>query len=298
MVLVHGLWGNSNDWIDFSPSVPDESQLWSQLEITPGDQVFWADYSTPVAVGSTTPPFSNLTQVSGSALGFEYNAPIVLNQILKWISTYASNLNVAASQADVIAHSMGGNVARTMAVPNEPWTFLTNGTYGIGPIEKLITIGTPHLGSPLATQLLPTGSSDPNSCVREVLGHGGDVALQVANVGNARVNGGVNDLVGDGQDTSGLSELLQSLRAAQSTQPFPMAYLSGTESAGNLAGLSSCDVSGCTAAAINSICGTLFHDPLGNSFTSDKWPFVFGANTNGQANPSDGVALPLGGTSA
>jgi PGAP1-like protein len=300
VVLVHGLWVDPKTvatiWSSFAPTAgSSEAQLWSQLDQNPGEQIFWADYSASVQVGSIVPsftnplpPFNSISQVSGSALGFQFNAPIVLSQVQKYITTYANDLNVAAVQADVIAHSMGGNIVRTMAVPNESWNFLTNGTYGQGPIEKLITIGTPHLGSPLAVDLLPTSSGqDPNSCVRNTLAFKTvDLAFQSANVAGNSVNGGVNDLVGDGQDTFGLSLALQSLQASQRSQPFPMAYLAGTESQGNLAHLSSCSVSGCTAAFINSFCGGLFGNPLANDLTTNNWPNVFGGNA------SDGI-VPL-----
>jgi triacylglycerol esterase/lipase EstA (alpha/beta hydrolase family) len=52
--------------------------------------------------------------------------------------------SVAAVQADVVAHSMGGDVARTMPTLA---TFTGQSTYGLGPVHKLITIGTPHRGN-------------------------------------------------------------------------------------------------------------------------------------------------------
>jgi hypothetical protein len=178
---------------------------------------------------------------------------------------------------------MGGVITRTMAVPNEPWTFLTNDTYGHGPIEKLVTIGTPHLGSPLALDLLPSGSGqDPNACFRNALAPYRDVAIQSANVGGASVNGGVNDVEGDGQDTTGLSLALQSLVAYQSAQPFPMAYLAGTLSSVNLAGLN-CTV--CKASYLRNLkCPS---SPLAQDLTAAGWPSVFGTS-----NPSDGI-VPL-----
>jgi hypothetical protein len=294
VVLVHGLWTDSkaltSTWTNFVPvGGSTEALLWSQLDQNPGEQVFWADYTAAVDVDATTPP-SDLSQVSGSALGFQFNAPTVLNQIQLDITTYANDLDVAAVQADVVGHSMGGNIVRMMPIPNEPWNFFTNGTYGQGPIEKLITIGTPHLGSPLATDLLPTSSGqDPNRCVRNRLAGNGDVALQAAIVAGASVNGGVNDLVGDGQDTNGLSLALQSEQASQSTQPFPMAYLAGTENAANLANLSCSPLSGCTAGGLRFVCGTL-GDPLANDLTSSSWPTIFGGGPNDGI--SDGV-VPL-----
>ncbi|MGD0571124.1 MAG: hypothetical protein ABSA78_22220 [Candidatus Sulfotelmatobacter sp.] len=291
VVLVHGLWAGSvaSTWGNFAPTAGSpEAQLWSQLDQNPGEQVFWADYTAPVAVGATTPPFSNLSQVSESALGFQFNAPIVLSQIQQYITTYANDLDVAAVQADVVAHSMGALITRTMAVPNEPWNYFTNATYGQGPVEKLITIGAPHLGSPLAVDLLPTNSGqDPNACVRNKLATNGSVALQSANVAGNSVNGGTNDLAGDGQDTSGLSLALQSLQASQSIQPFPMAYISATTTSSNLAGLS-CANPLCKSNQLYAACymwpGT--GDPVAEDLTPNNWNNVF----NNLAN--DGV-VPL-----
>ncbi len=222
IVLVHGLWGDRTDWSNFTPTAAPESTVWGGL--IPNASLFPLDYSAPVTVTSTTPSFSPpLTQVKENALGFAYNAPIVLNQIQNAIYSFGNYFNVAAVQADVIGHSMGGVVARTMALPNEPWNFLTNNTYGKGSVEKLITIGTPHLGSPLAVDLLPLpNGQDSSSCVRNQLATRDKIALQAANVSGQSVNGGVNDLIGDGQDTNGLSLVLQSLQVYQSSQPFPM----------------------------------------------------------------------------
>jgi pimeloyl-ACP methyl ester carboxylesterase len=293
VVLVHGLWSTPASWGFFQPTLgtpgtpePPEAQLWNSLIATSGGAVFDPDYSGCVTVGSTVPTFPafvnaaasllgkcGTSQISGNALGLEYNAPIVLSQIFNAISTYASNVNVAAVQADVIAHSMGGNITRTMALTGEPWSFLTNPTYVQGPIEKLITIGTPHLGSPLATQLLPNSSGDPNSCVRNFFAFFGMVALQAASVAGNSVNGGVGDLVGDGQHTASLSLLLQSVQASQATQPFPMAYVGGFTTQSNLANLAS-------PGAASVLQGFCFSNPLAQALSPTGWDTVFGGLAN------------------
>jgi hypothetical protein len=84
-------------------------------------------------------------------------------------------------QADVVAHSMGGDIARTMAGLSN---FTSQSNYGLGPIHKLITIGTPHLGTPLATDLIDSkwtsevigdGMTDVWSPARAVQGCVGDL---------------------------------------------------------------------------------------------------------------------------
>jgi pimeloyl-ACP methyl ester carboxylesterase len=290
-MLLHGLWADWSAWDNFAPtSGTDESDLWSLL--IPGTNLFPINYNQNVNVSLVTPSyFPPPSAVLGSAMGFEFNANAALPMLVDDISTFAGFFDVAAVQADVIAHSMGGDITRAMALPDEPWTFQTNANYGQGPIEKLITIGTPHLGSPLATQLLPSGQTDPNSCVRRVLKFGDDIALQTATVSGKPWPGGIGDLVGDGQDANiGTTSLtLEALYTAlgSGSQPFPMVYLAGTETSSNLADLSSCSVSGCLAAAINFACGEFpFNDPLANDLTTTNWPNVFGGSA------SDGV-VPL-----
>jgi hypothetical protein len=59
-------------------------------------------------------------------------------------------VNVAAVQADIVTHSMGGNVARTMVTKTN---YLDDENYHQGIIHKLITIDAPHLGSQFANRL-------------------------------------------------------------------------------------------------------------------------------------------------
>ncbi|MCH8555034.1 MAG: T9SS type A sorting domain-containing protein [Schleiferiaceae bacterium] len=54
----------------------------------------------------------------------------------------------ASCQVDYVAHSMGGNVARACSLLPEFYDIRAN--YGKGYIHKLITLGTPHNGSPIA----------------------------------------------------------------------------------------------------------------------------------------------------
>ena len=67
--------------------------------------------------------------------------------------------------------------------------------YNLGPVHKLITIGTPHTGTQLAFDLLPGPSGDPNFCVRDALELSGEVSLLSATLtGGQVVDGAVGDL--------------------------------------------------------------------------------------------------------
>ena len=58
--------------------------------------------------------------------------------------------SVAAEQVDVVGHSMGGLIARTLSTVRD----FPDPTTNRGPVHKLISINTPHAGSPFANDLL------------------------------------------------------------------------------------------------------------------------------------------------
>lgn len=61
----------------------------------------------------------------------------------------------AVSQVTVLGHSMGGLVARAYVARQEATqTYRSKANYNQGDIHKLITLGTPHQGSPLADLLV------------------------------------------------------------------------------------------------------------------------------------------------
>ena len=57
------------------------------------------------------------------------------------------HFSIAASQVDIIAHSMGGLMARGFVQQPE---YKGKENYIKGSIRRLITIGTPHFGGPLS----------------------------------------------------------------------------------------------------------------------------------------------------
>jgi hypothetical protein len=162
---------------------------------------------------------------------------------------------------------MGGDVSRTMVLlsPN----FLSNPTFptfGAGPINKLITIATPHLGTPVAALLLASN----NACVRNVLAGDGDYALASITFSGQTVDGAVADLEGNGFGSS-LSPALANL---QSSQPFKTAYIAGIATSANLNGLS-CIF--CTAEVVRALCSG---NPLAGDLTATKWTTIYGQNND------------------
>jgi pimeloyl-ACP methyl ester carboxylesterase len=264
VVLVHGLWSDPTAWDNFNPLATPDSSI--------GDHRFFvrrANFSNPVSgITASTPTYSSsvLQSIRQNALGFAYNAPFVLETIQSDIMDFKNRFNVAAVQADVVGHSMGGDITRAMvSLPN----FASDDTYGFGPVHKLITVGTPHLGTPLAAQLLQSS----NNCVRKQLAAQNNISLQDITVQGVSVNGAVGDLQGDGFG-GGLSVALTSL---PSNQPFAVAYIGGTVTSGNLSGLDCGILSGCIAAQLRLWCDHIPpSNPLAANLTSQNWPNVFG----------------------
>ncbi len=257
VILIHGLWGNASSFNNFTPLTT--STIFSV------NRAVYAN--TITGITSTTPSFSSsvTSAIAANSLGFAYNAPGVLSQINNFISSYRTTANVAAVQADVVAHSMGGDISRTMVLLS---TFPAANTYGAGPINKLITISTPHLGTPVAADLLASN----NSCARNVLASDGDVALQSITFSGTTTDGAVLDLEGNGFGSS-LSTALTNLKPAAS-QPFRTSYIAGIATSTNLKGLS-CIF--CNAEALRLICSG---NPLASDLTASKWPTIYGQNND------------------
>src|SRR6202034_1189105 len=162
-----GLWSNPDTWNDFTPVANDTSRF---------SVISRADYhNNPQYVLSTNPVYNPpLHVVNPNALGFAFNIGSVQYYITEALRKFRSQ-NAAAAQVDVVAHSMGGVITRTL----ENSTYFTGiSNFGNGEIHKVITIGTPHLGSPAATDMLV--SSPPaasNECLRSIFAKNGNLAL-------------------------------------------------------------------------------------------------------------------------
>jgi len=284
VILVHGLWGDQSDWNNFTPFVASTTG-------TPGDprfnipgsySVHRGNYNYPIggSLSNSNPNYANLSSARSNSLGFEFNAPVVLNQIQEAIVDFRQSMQAAATQVDVVAHSMGGTVTRRLEYLPQ---YTDGSSFGMGNVHKLITIGTPHLGSNLAGQLLQDG------CVRNVFALKTRFAINTVSAGGMPTTGGVGDLQGDGFNDANLSNALIEIQAS-TPQEVPTFTIAGTMIAAlqppsNTSNLA-CSAP-CNAATIRE-CGVLFGSTLGNSLTPLGWPSVFGA----PPNASDAV-VPL-----
>ena len=129
VVLVHGIWGSEDTWNLFGP-----------LNADPRFFVQRVNYRDT------------------SAAGFGVNVAIVGEQIKLLIDLHRTQEKVAAVQADVVTHSMGGLLARMQ--PLRERAYFRRDNFLQGDVHKVINIGTPHSGSELAA-ILRTKVSNP-----------------------------------------------------------------------------------------------------------------------------------------
>src|SRR5205814_3684401 len=189
-------------------------------------------------------------------------------------------------QGDVVAHSMGGVITRTMPLLTRFMSDPAFPTFNQGSIHKVVTISAPHLGTPLANLLL-----DPTAdCTREILASGGNFAFTSVTLSNSSVNGAVGDLQSGSQALNAIAQT--------GPHPLPTALVFGVYT--KFASLD-CTVNmfgiPCPACYIRSKCGSN-GDVLGAKLNSTGWPLIFGSAGNNQNDAVVGQTSQLHGMSA
>jgi pimeloyl-ACP methyl ester carboxylesterase len=128
VVLVHGIWMNSdNTWVqtNFANSLTNHGFYYA-----------FADYEE-----HNSETFDPYDKVFGN-----YGIDSIRKTVHKILGEY-HYFSIAASQIDIIAHSMGGLMARGFVQQPD---YKGTENYMKGSIHRLITIGTPHFGGPLS----------------------------------------------------------------------------------------------------------------------------------------------------
>lgn len=146
IMLLHGLWANAGSWN--------------------------SNYSRNDAFHTTYA--GDYSATNGSS--FSVNEPYVDTAVQTALNQFRQK-QYAATQADVIAHSMGGILTRLYAGSN---SFQQPGNYNQGDIRRLITLDTPHFGSSFANLLVELYQANPSQTVSTVSGLTGGSVTQGA----------------------------------------------------------------------------------------------------------------------
>lgn len=219
--LIHGIFSSPDVFNSLIPAINDPA--------SPLFYVVALDYSTDIdsEVTSTVPAdIRSLAHIRRNVVGVRYNAPFLLEAMAEGIEDFKeegpfpsqSPIPVAAVQADVVAHSLGGLMARGMVhvgtdypmTANTQTSFGDDESYGRGYIHKLITLGTPHLGTNFALRLI-NGDAVPNvptlgmlfpnlggnDCTRKNAGVFGDYNFNSVTISGKTYPGATLDLYGD-----------------------------------------------------------------------------------------------------
>jgi pimeloyl-ACP methyl ester carboxylesterase len=128
VVLIHGIWMNSNNsWVStkFADSLTNHGFYYA-----------FADYEE-----HNSETFDPCDKVFGN-----YGIDSIRNTVHNILKEY-HYFSIAASQVDIIAHSMGGLMARDFI---QQLDYKGKENHMKGSIHRLITIGTPHFGGPLS----------------------------------------------------------------------------------------------------------------------------------------------------
>ena len=129
VVLVHGIWDHPIEaWVHTG---------FADYLRSAGFTVEWADYGANNGAGFD--PYRS------------FNWPVLrVAEAIKLAKLDLTTTGIAVTEVDVVGHSMGGLVTRSYA---EGANYRNSANFWAGDIHKLITIGTPHLGSCLANFL-------------------------------------------------------------------------------------------------------------------------------------------------
>ena len=132
VVLIHGIWDDASGWDWFHPRIE-----------ALGFRAFRAQYPNAASFDPRLPRELNLPVTS------------VARTILDVVLPEIRSTGIGATQVDVVAHSLGGLVARSYTqLPNHEYRRADN--YNMGDLHNLLTIGTPHFGSRLANLAFAT----------------------------------------------------------------------------------------------------------------------------------------------
>jgi hypothetical protein len=283
VMYIHGFTSMPSVWANFTPLITNNNFTHYLLSY---------DQNIDSRVQETTPSYPKFRKIyplNSSVVSVDWNSHNIIKELRTYLGRYSSStasyfaydknqphnspFPVASIQADIVAHSMGGLIARNTRYLK---SFGASGNYGRGLIHKLITIGTPHLGSHNATLIL----NGTNNCVRDNQPFSGLLDTN-------RAGYPLESLVIDGQSITGavadLSTNSDLVKKLMKKPPGSLPKLRVSMIAGQGTSDQFDAINGSTAQnTILAACGT-FESPfftrsgdfLADNFTGFRWPNVF-----------------------
>jgi hypothetical protein len=137
VVLLHGLWSDGRTWDGFS--------------LNANGRFNWI----------TAPTYPNAAPLAA-------NVEVVRARLQDALGM-ARAQGVAACRVDVVGHSMGGLLARAWASAGNESAYFAPRNWYAGDMRRLITLDTPHAGSPLANAILLNATPTTDWIMRTVL---------------------------------------------------------------------------------------------------------------------------------
>jgi pimeloyl-ACP methyl ester carboxylesterase len=213
VVLIHGLWADAGSWQSGNTKKPGVLEgLISAYYSVVGNFEYNGDLGPSELMTSNESSMANLIRTGSGSDG---------------LCDQLTSIGFACTRADMVVHSMGGLVARKFLYDNSHYKSKLN--FGMGSVRRIVTIGTPHLGSQLASLLL-RHNNGVNNCIRDdnpqVAGiQNGDIdnAIWVLDKAGKHVASAITDLEPD-------SSILNSINASkQNISIFALYGNSGTD---------------------------------------------------------------------
>jgi uncharacterized membrane protein len=268
LVLLHGTFSNPGVW-DASTSL-NNPEMFTTHRLDFSDIIDnQVSYTNPTVLEENR----QAHPIRRNAVGVAFNAPFLLQQLKDLLDKSTSSvggetIKVATVQADLVAHSLGGLMARGMGRLKN---FHDDETFRRGYIHKLITVASTHLGTHHSLRMF----DGTNDCTRDAGQDFGSPNLISLKIGEKYYNGAVFDQVGDGT-LANASQVIQELH--EPLDPFPEGppriftrFITATKGKFNESIL--VDLFG---TAVRRKC----NDFLANHYSNDGWDAIFNNTPN------------------
>ena len=156
IILNHGLWAMPNSFGKIGPGVDKDTAtgLYEYLSKDKKYQVEFVEYSKQK---ENYPNYKGPEELATSSSSF------IFSKVEKIINNFRQK-GIACTRVDIIGHSMGGMMARSYILRHEKYKNFKN--FEQGSVRRLVTLGTPHIGSGLAN-FLEKDEDDIGNCIRE-----------------------------------------------------------------------------------------------------------------------------------